>query len=153
VGWSCQDHYTAGGVDQLAGVVETVGTKVARVLAEVHQRAPGAKVFVIGYPDIVPPTGPGCWPALPFRAGDLDFLRGVEAELDSTLASAAADAGDHFVDMATPSAAHSACTAQDARWVEPVLHPAGSYPLHPGATGMAGMAGVLESAMESTGIH
>ncbi len=153
VGWSCQDHYDTGGVDQLAGAVVAVGAKVARVLADVHQRAPGAEVFVVGYPDIVPPTGFGCWPSLPFRAGDLDFLRGVEAELDSALAGAAADAGDYFVDMATPSAAHSACTAPDTRWVEPVLHPSGSYPLHPGASGMAGMAGVLEGSMVSSGVH
>jgi len=153
VGWSCQDHYDAGGVDQVAGAVLAVGAKVTRVLAEVHQRAPEAHVFVVGYPDIVPPTGSGCWPSLPFRAGDLDFLRGVEAELDSTLAAAAAGAGDRFVDMATPSATHSACTAPDNRWVEPVLHPSGSYPLHPGAAGMAGMAGVLEGAMVSSGFH
>ena len=153
VGWSCEDHYHTGGVDQLAGAVVAVGAKVARVLAEVRQQAPGAQVFVVGYPDIVPPAGSGCWPSLPFRAGDLDFLRGVEAELDSALAGAAADAGDHFVDMATPSATHSACAAPDARWVEPVLHPSGSYPLHPGASGMAAMADVLEGAMVSAGVH
>ncbi len=151
VGWSCEEHYTAGGVDQLAAAVEQVGAKVAGVLAEVHQRAPGAKVFVIGYPDIVPPTGSGCWPTLPFRAGDLNFLRGVESELDTALAGAAAGAGDHYVDMATPSAAHSACADEGTRWVEPVLHLAESYPLHPDATGMAGMASVLEAAMASTG--
>jgi hypothetical protein len=151
VGWSCQAHYTAGGVDQLADTVVTVGAKVAAVLRQVRQRAPGAKVFVVGYPDIVPPSGSGCWPTLPFRASDLNFLRGVEAELDAALASAAADTGDHYVDMAAPSSGHSACTSPDIRWVEPVLPSPGSYPLHPDATGMAGMAGVLEAAMESTG--
>lgn len=153
VGWSCQEHYDAGGTDQLAGAALAVGAEVTRVLGQVHQRSPLAQVFVVGYPDIVPPTGSGCWPALPFRADDLDFLRGVEAELDSALAAAADRAGDHFVDMAAPSANHSACTAPEARWVEPVLHPAGSYPLHPGANGMAGMAGVLEGAMVSAGVH
>ena len=151
VGWSCRDHYTAGGVDQLAATVGTVGSKVAAVLEEIRQRAPGAEVFVVGYPDIVPPTGSGCWPALPFRNGDLDFLRGVESELDAALARAASDAGDRFVDMAGPSAAHSACASRSTRWVEPVLTDPGSYPLHPNATGMAGMAGVLEAALDSTG--
>ena len=151
VGWSCRAHYTAGGVDQLATTVETVGARVAGVLAEVHQLAPRAKVFVVGYPDIVPPSGPGCWPALPFRATDLDFLRGVEAELDAALSSAAADAGDHYVDMATPSADHSACSPEATRWVQSVLPSPGAYPLHPDATGMAGMAAVLESTMEAAG--
>ncbi len=151
VGWSCADHYNAGGVDQLASTVEQVGAKVAGVLAEVHQRAPGAKVFVIGYPDILPPTGSGCWPELPFRASDVNFLRGVESQLDTALAGAAAAAGDYYVDMATPSATHNVCADEATRWVEPVLHSAPSYPLHPDATGMAGMASVLEAAMTSIG--
>jgi hypothetical protein len=49
--------------------------------------------------------------------------------------------------MATPSASHSACTSDDTRWVEPIVPSPGSYPLHPDATGMAGMAQVLEAAM------
>jgi lysophospholipase L1-like esterase len=149
VGWSCRDHYAPGGVDQLAATVAQVGGKVATVLAEIRDRSPGATVFVIGYPDIVPPTGPGCWPNLPFRAGDLEFLRGIEADLNTALADAAAGAGDRFVDMATPSETHSACSAEGVRWVEGVLHSSGSYPLHPDASGMVGMAGVLEGAMAS----
>ncbi len=151
VGWSCQDHYTAGGVDQLAATAQAVGAKVTTVLRQVKERSPGAAVFVVGYPDIVPPTGSGCWPSLPFRSSDLAFLRGVEFELDSALATAAANVGAHFVATATPSAQHSACTSADTRWVEPVLPTAGSFPLHPDATGMAGLAGVLEGAIQTSG--
>jgi lysophospholipase L1-like esterase len=147
VGWSCAAHYTTDGVDQLTAAVQQVEAKVAAVLTRVRQRAPGAAVFVVGYPDIIPPTGSGCWPDLPFRVADLSFLRGVEAQLNAALASAAAQAGDHYVDMATPSQDHSACAAEGTRWVEGVLHSAQSYPLHPDATGMAGMATVLEAAM------
>lgn len=153
VGWSCQAHYSAAGVDQLAAGALDVGGKVARVLDEIRQRAPGARVFVVGYPDIVPPTGTGCWPSLPYTAADIAFLRGVESELNSALAGAAAAAGDHFVDMATPSASHTACTSDDTRWVEPIVPPPGAYPLHPDATGMAGMAGVLERAMGPAGTN
>jgi lysophospholipase L1-like esterase len=151
VGWSCQDHYTQGGVDQLAATVASVGTKVTQVLREVRERSPGAAVFVVGYPDIIPPTGEGCWPSLPFRTTDLAFLRGVEAELDTALATAAAAAGAHYVDTATPSAGHNACAPAATRWVEPVLPTPGSFPLHPDATGMAGMAGVLEAAIQASG--
>jgi lysophospholipase L1-like esterase len=151
VGWSCKAHYSAAGVDLLAAAALDVGEKVVRVLDEIRQRAPAARVFVVGYPDIVPPTGTGCWPSLPYTAADIAFLRGVESELNSALAGAATAAGDNYVDMATPSAPHTACTADDTRWVEPVLPSPGAYPLHPDATGMAGMAGVLESAMGPAG--
>ncbi len=151
VGWSCQDHYTAGGVDQLAATVESVGAKVTQVLRLVRQRSPGAAIFVVGYPDIIPPTGDGCWPSLPFRTTDLAFLRGVEAELDTALATAAEAVGAHYVDTATPSADHNACASTATRWIEPVLSTPGTFPLHPNAAGMAGMAAAVEGAIQSSG--
>ena len=153
VGWSCRSHYTAGGVDRLAAAVQQVSTKVALSLADINARAPHASVFVIGYPDIVPPSGSGCWPKLPFSASDLDYLRGVEEDLNRSLASDAAAAGDDFVDMATPSASHGACTSADTRWVEPIVPLSGGFPLHPSAEGMAGMARVLEGAVTATAPH
>jgi lysophospholipase L1-like esterase len=151
VGLTCRDHYTAGGVDRLAAVDRTVGVRVARVLAAIRARAPGARVFVIGYPQLVPASGPGCWPSLPFTGTDVHYLAGVERGLNAALATAAARAGDRFVDMAGPSADHDACTPAATRWVEPLLATPGTYPLHPDATGMDGMAGVLEQAMARSG--
>jgi hypothetical protein len=153
VGLDCRSHYTSGGTDQLALAARRVGTKVAVVLGDIRRRAPHAQVLVIGYPDIVPETGSGCWPFLPFTDGDLAYLRGVEAELNAALAGAARTAGDTFVDMAAPSASHDACSPAASRWVEPVIHPVGSFPLHPGATGMAGMAAVLTATLRRRGIH
>ncbi|HZM55906.1 MAG TPA: SGNH/GDSL hydrolase family protein [Acidimicrobiales bacterium] len=150
VGWSCRAHYTVGGVDQLATTVRGVGTKVATALEEIRARAPHARVFVIGYPDIVPPSGSGCWPVLPFSGHDLDYLRGIEGDLNATLARDAVAADDVYVDMATPSASHNACTSDDTRWVEPIVPSPGSYPLHPSTAGMSGMARVLEGAVTST---
>jgi hypothetical protein len=53
-----------------------------------------------------------------------------------------------FVDMATPSETHNACTNDDTRWVDPVGIAAGSYPLHPTAPGMVAMAHLLEAAFK-----
>ncbi len=147
VGLTCRDHYTAGGVDRLAAIDRTVGARVARVLASIRTRAPGARVFVIGYPQLVPASGAGCWPSLPFTGTDVRYLAGVERGLNAALATAAAAAGDRYVDMAGPSASHDACTPPAARWVEPLLATPGTYPLHPDATGMDGMAGVLAHAI------
>jgi hypothetical protein len=153
VGWSCRSHYTVGGIDQLAAAIEETGTKVATVLKEIRARSVHARVFVVGYPDIVPQTGSGCWPRLPFSAGDLDYLRRIEGDLNASLAGAAAAAGDAYVDMAGPSAPHNACRSEDTRWVEPIVPSPGSYPLHPTLAGMAGMARVLEGALTSTAFH
>jgi GDSL-like Lipase/Acylhydrolase family len=150
VGWHCESHYDANGVDQLSANVHRVGEDVAGTLAAIRLRARHAKIFVVGYPDIVPPTGAGCWPKLPFTRDDVAFLRGIETNLNAALEADAAAAGDVFVNMATPSADHSACTSRQTRWVEPIVPSPGSYPLHPDATGMAGMAQVLESAIRTS---
>ena len=151
VGWNCRSHYTVGGIDQLASTIQGVGLKVANVLNEIRARARHARVFVVGYPDIVPVTGSGCWPRLPFSAHDLGYLRGVEADPNSALAKDAKAADDVYVNMAAPSASHTACTPEDARWVDSIVPSPGSYPLHPSPEGMAGMALALEGALRSTG--
>jgi lysophospholipase L1-like esterase len=147
VGRTCKAHYTASGGDQLDRTVHDVGTEVKTILSDIRARAHNARVFVIGYPDVVPPSGSGCWPDLPFTRSDLSYLRGVEANLNSMLSTVARAAGDVYVNMAAPSAAHSACTGRNTRWVSPILPSPGTYPLHPDANGMAGMARVLEAAM------
>ncbi|MGA7417269.1 MAG: SGNH/GDSL hydrolase family protein [Acidimicrobiales bacterium] len=147
VGKTCEAHYTDNGVDQLARTIHDLGSKVRTILNDIRVRAHNARVFVIGYPDVVPPSGPGCWPDLPFTRSDLSYLRGVEANLNSMLSTVARAAGDVYVNMAGPSAAHSACTDRNTRWVSPILPFPGSYPLHPDSTGMVGMARVLEAAM------
>ena len=149
VGWSCRSHYTVNGVDELVSMVHQVGDRVAALLTDVRSLAPQARVFVVGYPDIVPANGSGCWPMLPFSSPDLDYVRSIEADLNDTLSRDASAAGDGYVNMATPSAAHNACTSATTRWVEPIVPSPGTFPLHPSAVGMAGMARVLEGAIAS----
>jgi lysophospholipase L1-like esterase len=150
VGWDCGSHYAVDGVDDLVAGVRQVGQKVAAALADIRDRAPAARVFVVGYPDIVPASGSGCWPKVPFSSHDLSFVRGIEDDLNSTLHRDATAAGDEFVNMAVASAAHNACTPVATRWVEPLVPLHGGFPLHPSADGMAGMAQVLEGAVTST---
>ena len=64
----CQKHYTSGGTDQLAQAVAQTGPKVASVLTAIRQRAPHARVLLVGYPDILPASGNGCWPEVPSPA-------------------------------------------------------------------------------------
>jgi hypothetical protein len=140
----------AKGVDQLTVALERVGSKVSESLSEIRQRAPSAKVFLVGYPDIFPPSGSGCWPKLPFSAHDLAYLRTIEMDLNSTLASDAAEAGDTYVDLAGPSASHDACVDANSRWVEPLAFSSGNVPLHPSALGMVSAAKIVERAFTST---
>lgn len=138
LGAPCTAHYTQGGTDQLAAAVDATAPKVAAALAAIHQRSPLARILVVGYPDLLPLSGPGCWPIVPLAAGDLPYLRGVEGELNAMQATQAAGNHATFVDTYNPSIGHDACTLPGTKWVEGVLPLAPAYPLHPNSAGMQG---------------
>jgi len=147
LGTPCRDTYTAGGVDEIDRRIAVTAPRVAAVLAEAHRRAPAARIFVVGYPTILPEVGPGCWPLLPIAPDDVPYLRDKEKELNAVLATQAAAAGATYVDVYGPSIGHDACQLPGTRWVEPLIPLAPAAPVHPNALGMAGMAGVLLAAM------
>ena len=148
----CQDHYVVDGNDELSRRIAATGPKVARVLDEIRRRSPGARVFVIGYPTILPDVGYGCWPVLPFAYADVPYLRAKHKELNAMLASEAAADGSSYVDVYTPSLGRDACSPPGRRWVEPLVALAPPTPLHPNAVGMRGMAAVVTASMRAAGV-
>jgi lysophospholipase L1-like esterase len=142
----CRDRYTAGGVDELSRRIAATAPRVAGVLAEIGSRAPGARVLVVGYPAILPHTGSGCWPTLPFGWGDVAYLRAKHQELNAMLAAQASAAGATYVDTYTPSAGRDACASPLRRWVEPLVPATAAAPVHPNARGMRGMAAAVLAA-------
>ncbi len=142
-GAPCRDRYVGPVGDEISRRIAATAPKVAAALAEIHRRSPRARVFVVGYPSILPETDVGCWPLLPFAFGDVSWLREKEKELNATLASTAAAGGAVYVDTYGPSRGHSACALPGDRWVEPVVPLSPSAPVHPNARGMEGVAQVL----------
>ncbi|HEX3591231.1 MAG TPA: SGNH/GDSL hydrolase family protein [Pseudonocardiaceae bacterium] len=144
-GAPCRKHYTAGGTDQLAAAVDATAPKVAAVLAGIRQRAPHARVVVVGYLRILPPTT-GCWPVMPIAAGDVPYLDGVEHELNAMLGARAAAAGDVFVNPGNTTG-HDVCQPESRKWVEGVVPTNLAFPVHPNAAGMAEVASLLRAAV------
>src|SRR6266542_3718406 len=107
-GSPCKDHFTAGGVDTVKAAIAGITPRVAAVLTGVHQRSPGAAVYLIGYPRIAPETG-YCPNILPFADGDYAWLNSVEEALNAALADAAGGGAASFVDTYGPSRGHDAC--------------------------------------------
>ena len=147
LGTPCQDHYVRGGVDELSRRIDATAPKVAAALAEIRRRAPLARVLVVGYPAILPETGPGCWPVLPIAPGDVPYLRDTEKRLNAMLARQAAAAGATYVDTYGPSIGRDACQLPGVRWVEPLVPLALAAPVHPNALGMQGMAAAVRAAL------
>jgi lysophospholipase L1-like esterase len=143
----CRRHYTKGGADQLAQTITQAASKIAAALTAIRQRAPHARVLVVGYPDILPVRGKGCWPEVTVARGDLPYLRGVETELNAMLAAQAARAGATFVNTYTPSIGHDACQRAGTKWVEGLIPTSAALPMHPNALGEQAMAREIEAAL------
>ncbi len=146
-GSPCKNHYTAGGTDQLAQAISQTAPKVAAVLAAIHQRAPSARVLVVGYPVVLPDSGQGCWPVVPLAYGDVPYLRGVESELNSMLATEAAASNATFVDTYTDSIGHDFCQRTGVKWVEGLVPTSPAAPVHPNALGEQAMAQQVRAAV------
>jgi hypothetical protein len=146
-GAPCQQRYTAGGVDRNAAAIDAIAPRIAGVLTGIHQRAPQARVLLVGYPDILPTTGTGCYPLVPLAAGDVPYLNGVEVGLDRMLAAQAVANRATFVDTYTPSIGHDVCQAPGVKWVEGVIPTAAAFSLHPNALGMQAAAAVVEGGV------
>jgi len=136
----CQKHYTSGGTDQLAQAVAQTGPKVASVLTAIRQRAPHARVLFVGYPDILPASGNGCWPEATIARGDVPYLRGIENQLNAMLAATAAARGVTFVNTYAASVGHDACQHPGTKWVEGLIPTSLAVPFHPNALGEQAMA-------------
>ena len=96
-----------------ADVLRRTTARVAGVLQLVHQRAPEARVVLVGYPRLVDPDRPCA--RIPLAPGDLPAVSALERDLRDALA-AAADQGDAaFVDMYALSEGHEICS--DDPWV------------------------------------
>ena len=124
---------------------------IAGALQRIHQLSPQAKVFVVGYPDILPQRG-NCWPQLTLTTGDTVYLNNLEVTLNSMLRTAAQSNGATYVDTYTPSIGHDACQSESTRWIEPLIPGSFSVPFHPNATGQQHTAADLEAALRAAGV-
>lgn len=113
-----------------ASVLATeIGDRLERVLEQVEDRAPDARVLVVGYPQPVPAQG-SC-PGLALIEGGYAEARHNLALLDDAMEKAAEDADAGFVDVLGASEGHDVC-AGDQAWVNgPDQADGVALPFHP----------------------
>lgn len=150
-GSPCKQHYQAGGTDQLTANVVKTAPKIAQVLRAIHRKAPHARVVVVGYPDLLPDDGIGCFPAVPFAAGDFPYLRDTEKQLNAMLEIEALLGGAEYVDTYRPTVGHDMCKAPADRWIEPLVPASPAAPAHPNAEGEQAMAQAVAARVADPG--
>lgn len=134
-----------------ANSIASDASTVAGVIHGIHARSPHAKVFVVGYPDILPQSG-RCYPTMPLTTGDTAYLNTIEKQLNAMLSTQAAANGAVFVDTFSSSIGHDACKSASTRWVEPIIATNGGISVHPNGTGEAKTAGRVETVMAANGV-
>ncbi|WP_197320769.1 SGNH/GDSL hydrolase family protein [Saccharomonospora sp. NB11] len=149
----CAEVAAEGGrCGESAAVEERVGNTVAAVaeaVRAVRERAPDARVLVVGYPTILPADPATCADVLPHDLADLAALREGLDLLNHVLEQQANAHGARFVDTATPTAEHHLCAAEGQRWIEGLESTTGAAPLHPTARGERAIADAVLAAIRT----
>ena len=135
--------------DSLGQRVDATSAKVAAVLAGIKQRSPKARIVVVGYLRILPPSG-GCWPIVPISSGDVPYLDNVQQQLNGMLGAQAKAAGATFVNPYDISAGRDTCAAPWDKWVEGIIPTSLAFPVHPNAKGMAAVGNQVAAALAGT---
>ncbi|MCT4352072.1 SGNH/GDSL hydrolase family protein [Streptomyces sp. Je 1-79] len=112
-----------------------------KALQNIRAKSPGARVAALGYPWITPATADAsCFAKLPIAAGDVPYMRSIQAHLNSAIERAARETGAIYVDFSQVSEGHDACKPAGTRWIEPLLFGQSIVPVHPNALGEKRMA-------------
>lgn len=146
-GAPCHVSYGRTGSDELHSRLAVAEPKIVKVLRAIHQRAPRARVFLVGYLRLVPANHLGCRPREMFGNGDLPYLASFENALNSMLGRAARRGHAVFVDNHPASLGHDFCASRDARWSEALFPANPALPFHPNARGERAMANRVLAAI------
>ena len=174
----CSARYQENGVDTLHAEIDRTETKIVEVLERIHEIAPDADVYVLGYPGIFrigdEPNLRGeranC-AEIPAPEEDALYLRDIQERLNAMIKRAAERANDStfvdrfgnthtvsydestsYVDIYTPSKGHTACDAPALRWVEPIVPINAAAPVHPNLGGMTAIADILQEVVWPNGL-
>jgi len=142
-GSPCKDRYGSSFDDTIR---TSTYPALVKALQAVRAKAPRAKVAILGYPWIMPPSV-GCYPRIPVAVGDVPYVRDIEATLNDAVRRAAAATGVTYVDFSTVSEGHDACQPLGVRWIEPVLTGTNPVILHPNELGEFEMAAQTTTAL------
>ena len=134
----CEQKYG----DTFADLIRTkTYPNLVRALSAVRHKAPRATVVILGYPQILPPTGSlECYAVTGISTGDVPWLVEQAKLANRVVRRAAHRTGARYVDTYTRSAGRDACSGPGTRWMEPLVGPVNAFPVHPNAAGEAAMA-------------
>lgn len=139
-GTACRDRFAPNGDDHIVAKIADTAPKIAAVIQGIRARAPNARIVVVGYPDVLPPSGDGCYSDMSLSPDDLRYLDGLLVKTNEMLAATSAGNGADFADTYVDSVGHDVCMPSGKKWFEGPHPTSPAMVLHPNALGERGMA-------------
>ncbi len=119
-------------------------SELLATLREIRRRAPHARILVVTYPAILPPSG--TCPKLGINATEAVVMRQVGDLLAEVTRTSAQEAAVSVIDMAKLSQGHDACSATP--WVNGAT-PAQGAKFHPTLAGASATAAEIRNALRT----
>lgn len=114
-GSPCRDANTnAAGRDDLRRNLVKIRANVRKVVAAIAEKAPDARILLVGYPQIIPSEGT-CRPRLPLAVGDYAYTLDLNLRLATAVRTGGTAAGAEYVDLVDASQGHDICA--DEPWI------------------------------------
>lgn len=130
-------------IDQL----KAFGDSFTSALRAIQNKAPQAVIVVVGYPQLMPSTN-SCAKLPTMTPPQLNAANVVLTQLNNSMASSARQTGGIFVDIATLTQDHTACSATP--WINGTKAVAGhSVAYHPTAAEQTAVATAVAAAVRS----
>lgn len=145
---NCRREFTRNGGDAMSDAIVAMQAELEGALAEIHRRAPRAKVYVVSYPTALPDNRKACWPYMPIRQPDMTYLVQKFKQMNRALRSAASRSDATYVDIYTPSIGHDACKPAGLAWINGVVMAPPSFPAHPNELSYLNSAPVVAKAIK-----
>ena len=130
--------------EALGEIVDQVQPALVPALDLVRERAPNARVLLVGYPKMLPSRG-GCARLPRMRGQDRATFRDINLRLRYAMRDAAREADVEYVDFYAVSAGHDICSRHP--WVQGRLGNRQGAGMHPLAAGQAAMARTIEQIL------
>lgn len=133
--------------ETLSRIVDDLRVPLVSTLDQVKDLAPNARVLLISYPRLLPPTG-DCRRLPRMRPEDRTTFREINQRLREEMRAAADEAGVEFVDFYRASYDHHVCSPQP--WIQGrVGSSRRGAALHPLQAGQAAVARLIEQVLRA----
>jgi lysophospholipase L1-like esterase len=139
-GAPCRRFNNQGQRDRLESTIEKIEPRVSSVIAEIKQRAPEARILLVGYPKLLPDTGT-CSYRMPLAKEDYAYARHINEVLATGIRDAGISAGAEYIDLYSASEGHDICSSEP--WIAGVHGAQRAMGMHPYPTEQQAVADLI----------